>query len=64
MESLESKKFDSKNLVKLAGGEKTTYGTVRETRYDGMGGQNGDSACMTYNPAGYPPGTQGADYIR
>lgn len=64
MESLSSKKFDSKNLEKVLGGNNTTtYGPVRETRYDGRGGQDGDTARMTYNPPNYPAGTQGTDYI-
>ncbi|MGV3612693.1 MAG: hypothetical protein ACO1N0_17165 [Fluviicola sp.] len=62
LESLKSKKFDSKNLVRVTGGE-TTYGPARETRYDGFGGQNGDTAAMTYNPANKPAGSQGLDYI-
>lgn len=62
MESLTSKKFDSKNLGRVSGGE-TTYGPARLTRYDGRGGQDGDTAATTYNPAGTPPGTEGTDYI-
>lgn len=63
LESLQSKKFDSKNLMGISGGE-TTYGTPRETRHDGFGGQDGDTAAMTYNPPNYPTGTQGLDYIK
>ncbi|MNJ83695.1 hypothetical protein D3C87_11170 [compost metagenome] len=62
IESLKSKKFDSKNMVRVFGGD-TTYGPARLTRYDGRGGQDGDTAATTYNPAGTPPGTQGTDYI-
>lgn len=62
LESLQSKKFDSKSLMKISGGG-TTYGPARETRYDGFGGQNGDTAAMTYNPANKPPGSQGLDYL-
>lgn len=62
LESLKSKKFDSKNLVRVTGGD-TTYGPARETRYDGFGGQNGDTAAMTYNPPNKPSGSQGLDYI-
>lgn len=61
IESLTSKKFDSKNLRTVVGGE--TYGPAYLTRYDGRGGQDGDTAATTYNPAGKPPGTQGTDYI-
>ena len=63
LESLQSKKFDSKNLMGISGGQ-TTYGPARETRYDGFGGQDGDTAAMTYNPPNYPAGTQGLDYIK
>jgi len=62
LESLTSKKFDSKNLGKVLGGQ-TTYGPIKPTKYDGMGGQNGDQARMTYNPPNYPEGTQGTDYL-
>ncbi len=62
IESLTSKKFDSKNLRTVVGGE-TIYGPVQQTRYDGRGGQEGDSARMTYNPPNYPAGTQGTDYV-
>ena len=65
IESLSSKKFDSKNLVKVSGGNNpTTYGPARETRYDGRGGQNGDTAAQTYNPVGMPAGSEGTDYIK
>jgi hypothetical protein len=63
IESLKSKKFDSQNLGRVFGGL-TTYGPARMTRYDGRGGQDGDTAAQTYNPAGYPPGTEGTDYIK
>ena len=46
----------------ISGGE-TTYGPWRETRYDGFGGQDGDTAATTYNPPNYPAGTQGTDYL-
>lgn len=62
LESLQSKKFDSKSLMGISGGE-TTYGPWRETRYDGFGGQDGDTAATTYNPPNYPSGTQGTDYL-
>ena len=61
MESLSSKKFDSKNLGKVLGGL-PTYGNWYETHYDGRGGQEGDFARTTYNPVGKPPGTYGTDY--
>ncbi len=65
LESLKSKKFDSKRLEKVIGGNNpTTYGPARETRYDGFGGQNGDTAAMTYNPVNMPSGSQGLDYIK
>ena len=64
LESLKSKKFDSKNLEKVIGGNNpTTYGPYYPTRYDGRGGQGGDQARETQNPAGYPAGTQGTDYV-
>lgn len=62
MESLSSKKFDSTNLGRVIGGN-TTYGPAYQTRYDGRGGQDGDTAATTYNPSGAPTGTQGTDYI-
>lgn len=62
MESMNSKKFDSKNLGRMLGGW-TIYGPARVTRYDGRGGQDGDLARMTYNPPNYPAGTQGTDYL-
>ncbi len=62
LESFNSKKFDSKKLSSVLGGL-TTYGPAYATRYDGRGGQDGDTAATTYNPAGKPPGTQGTDYI-
>lgn len=62
LESLKSKKFDSKNLVRVTGGL-TTYGNVYGTRYDGFGGQDGDLARTTYNPPNTPNGTQGTDYL-
>ncbi len=62
IESLNSKKFDSKNLGRVSGGD-TTYGNPYPTRYDGRGGQDGDTAATTYSPAGKPPGTQGTDYL-
>ncbi|MNK00446.1 hypothetical protein D3C87_182310 [compost metagenome] len=62
MESLASKKFDSTNLGRVFGGE-TTYGPARATRYDGRGGQDGDTAAQTYNPPGKPAGTEGTDYL-
>ncbi len=61
LESLQSKKFDSKNLMGISGGE-TTYGPEKPTRYDGFGGQDGDLARQTYNPPNYPSGTEGTDY--
>ena len=61
MESLNSKKFDSKNLGSILGGQ-PTYGNWYNTHYDGRGGQDGDQARTTYDPNGYPPGTQGTDY--
>ena len=62
IESLQSKKFDAKNLARVTGGE-TTYGHVYGTRYNGYGGQDGDLARETYNPPNRPSGTQGTDYI-
>ena len=62
MESLSSKKFDSKSLGKVSGGE-TTYGNVYPTHYDGRGGQEGDNARTTYNPPNRPAGTEGTDYV-
>lgn len=62
IESLKSKKFDSTNLVRVFGGE-TTYGPAYATRYDGRGGQDGDTAATTYNPVNKPAGTKGTDYI-
>lgn len=61
IESLSSKKFDSKNLGKVLGGV-PSYGNWYPTHYDGRGGQENDQARTTYNPDGYPAGTQGTDY--
>jgi hypothetical protein len=61
IESLNSKKFDSKNLGKVLGG--TTYGPAYRTRYDGRGGQDNDTAATTYNPPNKPTGSQGTDYL-
>lgn len=62
MESLKSKKFDSQSLGRVFGGQ-TTYGPAYPTRYDGRGGQDGDTAATTYNPPDKPAGTQGTDYL-
>lgn len=62
LESLESKKFNT-SLLKITKAGETTYGNKYSTRHDGYGGQDGDVARTTYNPAGYPPGTQGQDYV-
>ncbi len=52
LEKLNSKKFDLANMGKIVGGE-TTYGPDKQTDY------GRDCNRMTYNPEGYPPGTQG-----
>lgn len=67
IESLDSKKFDLSKLMNFVGGASRpipTYGNVYNTRYDGMGGQEGDFARTTTNPENYPVGTVGTDYIK
>ncbi|TSJ41154.1 hypothetical protein [Fluviicola chungangensis] len=59
IESLSSKKFDSKNLGKVLGGVPTYgpyYGTINGKYYPGG---TDDEARHTYNPDGYPAGTEG-----
>lgn len=59
IESLNSKKFDSKNLGMILGGETTYgpwYGTINGKYYPGG---TADEARHTYNPPNTPKGTEG-----
>jgi hypothetical protein len=57
-ESLKTKKFDMSNLGRVKGGD-TTYGTTKATTNGHDAGY--DWRRVTYNPPGYPEGTQGWD---
>lgn len=59
-ENFKSEKFKLNGLEHISGGE-TTYGPARSTTNGHNGGY--DWVRTTYNPEGYPPGTQGTDDV-